>query len=242
MFRLKQEAKDKPNVYQLLANRLTELVDDIVEVGVEKDDKRELLTLIIKDKEGTLHPARSLSDGTLRFIGLGVLELDPQTNGVICMEEPENGIHPEKITSVLKLLQDIAVDSTCAVGIDNPLRQVIINTHSPLVVQQVTDDSLLMAELKEDITEIQKGGKQVKVKFKKVVFSPLSDTWRIKTDSHVYPVTKGKLLVYLNSSRGAAEEMYTSVNEPEAEYGLPVVKRKRVVDREDLNPQLKLNL
>ena len=87
------------------------MVDDIAEVEVEKDDKRELLTLIIKDKDGTLHSARSLSDGTLRFIGLAVLELDPQTNGVICMEEPENGIHPEKIISVLKLLQDIAVDS-----------------------------------------------------------------------------------------------------------------------------------
>ncbi len=241
LYRLKQEAKDRPNVYQLLANRLTELVDDIVEVDVEKDDKRELLTLKIKDREGTLHPARSLSDGTLRFIGLAVLELDPQTNGVICMEEPENGIHPEKITSVLRLLQDIAVDSTCAVGTDNPLRQVIINTHSPLVVQQVTEDSLLMAELKEDITEIKKKGKEVKVKFKKVVFSPLSETWRTRTDSHLNPVTKGKLLTYLNSSRAASEEKYSMANEKHTTYESPV-KKKRVIDRVDYNPQLKFNL
>jgi predicted ATPase len=225
LFRLGQDAKDKPNVYQLLANRLTELVDHIVEVSVEKDEKRELLTLMVKDKDGTLHPARSLSDGTLRFIGLGVLELDPHTNGVICMEEPENGIHPEKITSVLTLLQDIAVDSTCAVGNDNPLRQVIINTHSPLVVQQVSDDSLLMAELKEDIAQIYGKGK---VKFKKVVFSPLSGTWRTKVDSDRPPVTKGKLLAYLNSPRGVMEE---KVYGDEKEKETNSVKSKRVIDR-----------
>jgi hypothetical protein len=38
------------------------------------------------------------------------------------MEEPENGIHPERIGAMLTLLQDIAVDPTEPVGDDNPLR------------------------------------------------------------------------------------------------------------------------
>ena len=50
---------------------------------------------------------------------------------------------------MLNLLQAIATDAREPIGLDNPLRQVIINTHSPAVVGQVPDDSLLVAELKE---------------------------------------------------------------------------------------------
>ena len=103
----------------------------------------------MKGRDGTSHPARALSDGTLRFLALTILELEPETHGLICLEEPENGIHPERIPAMLKLLQDIAVDPTESIGPDNPLRQVIINTHSPDVVKQVPEDSLIVGELKE---------------------------------------------------------------------------------------------
>lgn len=240
LYKLKLEAKDKPDIYHLLANRLAELVDDIVEVSIDKDEKRELLTLIVKDKDGTIHPSRSLSDGTLRFIGLAVLELDPQTNGVICLEEPENGIHPEKITSVLKLLQDIAVDPCDAIGTDNPLRQVIVNTHSPLVVQQIPDDSLLMAELKEDSAIVKYNSKDKNLKFKKVVFSPLSDTWRTKSDISLRCVTKGKLLAYLNSAKQPADEDQNNyLSEDDHNYQTKR-KKKRVIDRSDMKGQFRL--
>ncbi|BDA72313.1 hypothetical protein CAL7716_064790 [Calothrix sp. PCC 7716] len=68
---------------------------------------------------------------------MAVLELDPQAQGLLCLEEPENGIHPDRITKTLRLLQDIATDAEEPIGVDNPLRQVIINTHSPSVVTQV---------------------------------------------------------------------------------------------------------
>jgi hypothetical protein len=42
-------------------------------------------------------------------------------------------------------------DTEEPVGPDNPLRQVIVNTHSPAVVMQVPDDSLLITELRETI-------------------------------------------------------------------------------------------
>ena len=44
---------------------------------------------------------------------------------------------------MLKLLQDIATDTDYPVGPDNPLRPVIVNTHSPSVVRQVLDENLL---------------------------------------------------------------------------------------------------
>ena len=77
---------------------------------VDPDEKRELLTLYVTGKDRTPHAARSLSDGTLRFLALTVVELDPEAQGLLCLEEPENGIHPQRIPAMLRLLQDIATD------------------------------------------------------------------------------------------------------------------------------------
>ena len=164
------EDEAEAQVYSQVANLLAELIDDVGEVGIDRDERRELLTLIVIARDGTSHPARALSDGTLRFLALAVLELDSQAQGLLCLEEPENGIHPERIPKILKLLQDIATDVNEAIGIDNPLRQVIINTHSPSVVMQVPDESLLVAELKETVDS----GKR----FKRVCFGCLPNTWR----------------------------------------------------------------
>jgi predicted ATPase len=206
------------NLYAQVANRLSDLISDVKTVWVDRDNKRQLLTLMVSNKDGTEHPARALSDGTMRFLALVVLELDLTAEGVICLEEPENGIHPERIAKILELLQDIATDTDEAVGIDNPLRQVIINTHSPAVVQQVPADSLVIAELKDTVSN----GKR----FKKVSFGCLPGTWRqdrALDSSQVNTVAMGKLLSYLNPVSKAVE---TSLDRP----------IKRVIDREDLTP------
>jgi predicted ATPase len=204
-------------IYTQVANRLSELIEDVSSVWVDRDDSRELLTLMVTSRDGTAHPARSLSDGTMRFLALSILELDLKAEGVICLEEPENGIHPERIPKILNLLQDIATDTEEEVGEDNPLRQVIINTHSPAVVQQVPEDSLVVAELKNT----QKHG----INFKRVSFGCLPDTWRHKrvfnlAEINVIPL--GRLLVYLNPVIQSQESKIESN------------RKRRVIDRKDI--------
>jgi len=216
-------------VYAQVANRLADLIDDVDKVWIDRDDRRELLTLMVTGRDGTSHPARSLSDGTMRFLALAVLDLDPEAQGLLCLEEPENGIHPERIPKILNLLQDIATDVEQPIGLDNPLRQVIINTHSPAVVQQVPDDSLLVAELKETVHLGQR--------FKRVCFSCLPDTWRQKDPEGVSVVSKGKLLAYLNPV--PIEELESDGNGYDASSQQPrrtQTKKRRVLDREDLQP------
>jgi predicted ATPase len=107
------------------------------------------------------------------------------------LEEPENGIHPERIPAILNLLQSIVTDVNSPVDVNNPLRQVIINTHSPAVVQQVPEDSLLVAELKEMIANQHR--------YKGVRFSCLPYTWRTNIENeNVSIISMGKLLSYLN--------------------------------------------
>ncbi len=217
----KKEEKDPPEnwVYDQLAHRLRDLIGEISKVEVDRDDMRRLLTLMAYDRDGTPYPARSLSDGTLRFLALAVIELDFRAEGLFCLEEPENGIHPERVPAMLKLLQDIAVDPTMPPASDNLLRQVIVNTHSPLVVSEVPEESLLVVSLKE----VVKDGRR----FKGADFNWLSDTWRQRILSDKHPIDKGSLLNYLNPitpdlSEGTSESL-------EAKN-----KKRKVKQREDL--------
>lgn len=206
-------------VYTQVANRLSELIEDIESVRVERDEKRELLTLQVTAKDGTTHPARALSDGTLRFLALAVIELDPESRGLLCLEEPENGIHPARIPSMLRLLQDIAVDAQRKVGDDNPLRQVIVNTHSPAVVGQVQDDSLIIADLKMAEREGQWS--------KSLALSCLPDTWRATT-GEMDVVRKGELLAYLNPI--LRQKTLSDFSRPPYERQ----QIRRVIDRKDM--------
>jgi predicted ATPase len=182
--------KDPDQIYCQLANRLSGLIGSVRKIRIDRDEKRELLTLMMTGSDGTELPARALSDGTLRFLALSVLELDPETPGVICLEEPENGIHPDRIPSILQLLQDIATDPDEPADESNPLRQVIINTHSPSVVMAVPDSSILLAKPAKDLRDGQE--------FDKVIFAALPGSWRAKSDSKQAVVSKGEMLGYLN--------------------------------------------
>ena len=72
--------------------------------------------------------------------------VDVQDRAVLCIEEPENGIHPSRVPTLTELLRDYAVDVENAVAADNPLRQVVLNTHSPEVARQLSFDELVFVE------------------------------------------------------------------------------------------------
>ena len=189
LFRLHSEKRDK-DVYQRLTNKLKELVEDVNEISIDKDEKRDLLTLQIKFRDGLTLPAQSLSDGTLRFLGLAIIEEDSSGSRLICLEEPENGINPKKIYEMVELLKAMTTDTDFAVDEDNPLRQVIINTHSPIVVSEVPDESLYLAKGKEIYHDL------FKKKIAYTGFSALSNTW--KTIDNLAEITSiGEIAAYL---------------------------------------------
>ncbi len=109
--------------YAEVATRLRALIGARA-VRVARDDQRQTLTLEVLDEGGAYIPARSLSDGTLRFLVLCVMRIDPDVQGLLCMEEPENGIHPERIAAMAELVHGLAVDPQRTPGADNPMRQV----------------------------------------------------------------------------------------------------------------------
>lgn len=187
-------------VYARVGERLAELNEDVQHVQVERDEKRDLLMVEVTDRAGTHYPARALSDGTLRFLALTVIEEDDQVGGVLCLEEPENGIHPARISAMLDLLRDIVTDTEEPLEDGSQLRQVIINTHSPAVVGSLPLDELVVAR------RVKKIGPQGQL-YNQVEFSALPRTWRTEGSekNRATTVTMGELLAYLNPGDGVGD-------------------------------------
>lgn len=145
--RLEQRENSPGSVLQQATNRLAELVPDVRSIALDRDEIRQQLSvrLQIGGSSASLGP-RSLSDGTLRFLTLVTLWLDPESAGVLCMEEPENGIHPARVPAMVALLEAFAVNPTLPIDVENPLRQVITNTHSPDVVRQIDASEVLFVD------------------------------------------------------------------------------------------------
>jgi predicted ATP-binding protein involved in virulence len=118
---------------------------------------------------------------------------------------------------MLSLLRDIAVDVEKPVGPDNPLRQVIINTHSPAVVSRVPEESLLVAEL----AGIQKNGRG----FKSARFCSLADTWRQNAADKPATVAKERLTAYFPPA---------AIVEPEMDYSAKERKKETANSKDQL--------
>lgn len=189
LFRLATEQGE--DIYGAIAAEAAALAD-VRSVGVDYDSHRDLLTLQAQLGNSPMLPARSLSDGTLRFIALCIIGQDNRFGGVLCMEEPENGIHPSRIKAMVDLVRGLAVDAKEPPGQDNPMRQVIVNTHSPYFVQYQTADDLLLAL---PVTLVRGGEAVVSLRL-----FPLHKTWR-SAKSHD-SVTRSTIVDYLTNPPG----------------------------------------
>ncbi len=194
-----QTAPDPDAVYARVAGRLADLGDlGVKSIDVQSDQVREVLTLYLNERGGLRLAARGLSEGTLRFLALCVILEDPTITGVICMEEPENGIHPANLETMLHLVQDLAVDPSMAPDTDNPFRQVIINTHSPGVVQLCDRNDILVADSR---LQSAPDGSTVRA----LSLRPLTGTWRAKDSSDT--ATDADLVVYITAPAGAQNKL-----------------------------------
>jgi predicted ATPase len=79
--------------------------------------------------------AHMLSDGTLRFICLATLLLQPQPPALILIDEPELGLHPHAINLLAAMLQSVATQT-----------QVIISTQSVTLVNQFEPEDIIVVD------------------------------------------------------------------------------------------------
>lgn len=87
--------------------------------------------LVLDYSTGLHAPCWLISDGTLRLLALTVLAYIPQLAGIYLIEEPENGIHPRAVESVLQSLSSVYG------------AQVLLATHSPVILGLSAPDQVL---------------------------------------------------------------------------------------------------
>jgi predicted ATPase len=92
-------------------------------------------------------PAARLSDGTLRYLVLLVILLHPDPPPLICIEEPEIGLHPDMISEVGRLLRDASTRT-----------QLIVTTHSDVLIDALSGvpETVVVCEKEDGITQMER--------------------------------------------------------------------------------------
>ena len=155
-----------------ISRKLNSFLPNFTEVNVVDDKENKQYIIKLKDSDKKEFSSRVLSEGTLRILALCILEYDEKHTGLLCFEEPENGIHPFRVKSMTRLLKDLSVDFS---DIETPLRQIIVNTHSPVLVgnmeiwQNDSNVSIWYAQMKTSVTTIN----DVRLKLNSTKISPV---------------------------------------------------------------------
>lgn len=134
----------EPQQFKAVERALHTVVPSItgIEVGVNNIGQVELNL-----REGeTAIPARLVSEGTLRLLGLLALGGVKEPTTLIGFEEPENGIHPRRIQLIADYLK------TRALGGES---QIIVTTHSPVLPDLIPERSLYACRKVDGKTQIQ---------------------------------------------------------------------------------------
>lgn len=130
--------------FRAVEKALRTIMPNVQGIGVEVSNLGEV-ELTLKEN-GIPVPARILSEGTLRILGLLSLAGAREQPSLIGFEEPENGIHPRRIQLVAELLKTRASSGET---------QYIVTTHSPLLPDLVSDESLFVCKRVDGATHIE---------------------------------------------------------------------------------------
>ena len=111
--------------------------------------------------------ASRLSDGTLRFLCLASILCHPSPPPLICLEEPEIGMHPDILPTVAEMLIEASGRA-----------QIIVTTHSDILVDALThvSEAVLVCEKESNSTTVRRLDQDALRKWLKEY--SLGDLWR----------------------------------------------------------------
>jgi predicted ATPase len=133
----------EPGQFKAVEKALHTVMPNIEGIEVEVSDLGEV-ELRLREG-GVAVPARVLSEGTLRLLGLLALAGAREPPALVGFEEPENGIHPRRIQLIAELLRTRArLGQT----------QYIVTTHSPILSDLMPAESLFVVRRSQGETQI----------------------------------------------------------------------------------------
>ena len=146
--RAETRTDDRPNgVLDDIRAELANLVPGVLDLEVERNEAAREYQLFLKMRDDARFSSRVISDGTLRIVALLTMLYDPRHRGVICFEEPENGVHEARVQGVIELLRASCTDLRVAPESETTkLTQIIVNTHSSAVLSCLNPHEIILAE------------------------------------------------------------------------------------------------
>lgn len=141
--------KKHPNEYSLIRRTIQRVAPFFDDFLLKPDPlNEEAIRLAWRHKNSDQYfGASSLSDGTLRFIALATLFLQPEAYrpSVILVDEPELGLHPHAITLLASLIKQVSQQT-----------QVILSTQSSLLLDHFQPEDVLVADRVEGQTKFSR--------------------------------------------------------------------------------------
>jgi predicted ATPase len=128
-----QSLRQQPERLQDIVDWLSELCAPAVkEIAFDETQLREVMMFLV-EAGGAKISARSMSDGTLRFLGLVTALLTSEPGTLLVLEEPDAGLHPSRIHLLAELLERVTQGGRI---------QVLATTHSPTLLAHLSEASL----------------------------------------------------------------------------------------------------
>jgi len=135
-----------PPQFKAVEKSLRLVIPSMTGIDVAVNSLGEVELRLFEGKDRTPIPARVLSEGTLRVLGLLAVGGAKDPPALIGFEEPENGIHPRRITLIAEYLKTRA---------ELGPTQIIVTTHSPLLPDLIADSSLYVCRKQSGGTTIE---------------------------------------------------------------------------------------
>ena len=117
--------RQKPSTKSALIEKIRDIYDGATDF--ELNFEGGTVQLYLAEGEYTI-PASRISDGSLRYLCLLAVLLDPQPPPFIAVEEPERGLHPDLIPKIADLLVEASTRT-----------QLVVTTHSEILVDALHD-------------------------------------------------------------------------------------------------------
>ena len=133
----------QPRQFHALEKALRMLLPDVDGIETDVNDLGEAEFRLREN--GVAVPARVLSEGTLRLLGLLALTGAEDPPSLVGFEEPENGVHPRRIELIADLLKT---------GSESGETQYIVTTHSPILPDLLPDESLFVVQRTNRKTQV----------------------------------------------------------------------------------------
>ena len=123
--------------YEKIRDSLKDINPNFTDIGYNIFGSRLYLSLREKNLAHAID-ALHISDGTLKYMLLMSIFYNPERGLLLCIDEPEACLHPDMIRSVAKMMKNAAKAS-----------QIIVATHSPLLLNSFELDDILVFEKNE---------------------------------------------------------------------------------------------